>query len=374
MLRPNVEEYAKIRVVGVGGGGSNAVDRMIESGLMGVEYLAINTDIQVLDLSAADRKLQIGQDLTRGLGTGGDPNIGREAANESSQEVMKALDGADMVFITCGMGGGTGTGASPVIAQVSKEMGALTVGVITRPFAVEGKKRAQIAQEGIQQLKEKVDTLIVIPNDRLLSLAETELSLQQAFAIADTTLQQGVRGISEVIVVPGLINLDFADVKAVMANAGTAMMGIGESSGEQRASDAANAAISSPLLETNIEGASAVLLNVTGGPDLTLTQIQEISKIVQDAVGGEDGADLTLGAVIDDQMEGEIRATVLATGFANQTRPLRQATAASEQKLTQQPDTIPPAIPASTTSPFERQAPTYDENDLDIPAFLRRNE
>jgi len=381
MLRPNVEEYAKIRVVGVGGGGSNAVDRMIESGLMGVEYLSVNTDNQVLDLSAADCKLQIGGELTRGLGTGGNPDLGRKAAEESRQDIMIALDGADMVFITAGMGGGTGTGASPIVAEISKELGALTVAVVTKPFSVEGKKRGRLAEEGLARLKANVDTLIVIPNDRLLSLAEKELTLKEAFAFADTILQQGVKGISEVIVVPGLINLDFADVRAVMADAGTAMMGIGESSGQNRASDAAQAAINSPLLETSITGAGAVLLNVTGGPDLTLEEIHEAAKIVQEAAsgGGNEETDLTLGAVIDDKMEGTVRITVLATGF-EQREPAAEAPAA-QQTATSAPAAV--ATAAATVEPAEepreprratpyQEEPTYDEDDIDIPAFLRR--
>ncbi len=371
MLRPNVEEYAKIRVVGVGGGGSNAVDRMIESGLLGVEYMAINTDAQVLDLCAADKKLQIGEQLTRGLGTGGDPELGNAAAEESHQDILMALDGADMVFITCGMGGGTGTGASPTVAQISKQMGALTVGVVTRPFAVEGRKRGQIAEDGIERLKANVDTLIVIPNDRLLDMAERDVSLQEAFRLADTTLQQGVKGISEVIVVPGLINLDFADVRTVMADAGTAMMGIGESSGDDRAAEAANAAISSPLLETNIAGARAVLLNVTGGPDMTLAQVHEASQIIQEAAGGDDGVDLTLGAVIDESMEGQIRVTVLATGFDEKRKPQPKASAFAHEE----PSHAAPATPASSVAPaFEQEPPTYDQDDVDIPAFLRRKD
>ncbi len=381
MLRPNVEEYAKIRVVGVGGGGSNAVDRMIESGLMGVEYMAINTDIQVLELSAADKKLQVGEQLTRGLGTGGNPDLGKAAAEESHQDIMMALDGADMVFITCGMGGGTGTGASPVVAEISKNMGALTVGVVTKPFAVEGRKRARLADEGIARLKANVDTLIVIPNDRLLTIAERDMSLQEAFRMADATLQQGVKGISEVIVVPGLINLDFADVRAIMADAGTAMMGIGESSGEDRASEAANAAVSSPLMETNIEGASAVMLNVTGGPDMTLSQVHEASQIIQGAASGEDGVDLTLGAVIDESMEGQIRVTVLATGFDTEYKA--EAPAAAAPAVVAQPapqaaerPAVLPSVPVTppAATPFDQETPTYDEDDVDIPAFLRRKD
>lgn len=377
MLRPNVEEYAKIRVVGVGGGGSNAVDRMIESGLMGVEYLSVNTDSQVLDLSAADQKLQIGSELTRGLGTGGNPELGRKAAEESRQDIMIALDGADMVFITAGMGGGTGTGASPIVAEISKELGALTVAVVTKPFSVEGKKRTKLAEEGLARLKANVDTLIIIPNDRLLSLAEKELTLKEAFAFADTILQQGVKGISEVIVVPGLINLDFADVRAVMADAGTAMMGIGESSGQNRAADAAQAAINSPLLETSIAGAGAVLLNVTGGPDLTLDEIHQAAKIVQEAAsGGADECDLTLGAVIDDKMEGSVRITVLATGF-EQREPAAQAAPEKEAGAAAPAPAAAPAVETTEEpreprrSPYQEE-PTYDEDDIDIPAFLRR--
>ncbi len=385
MLRPGVEEYAKIRVVGVGGGGSNAVDRMIEAGLMGVEYLTINTDKQVLDLSAADKKLQIGEQLTRGLGTGGDPELGRQAAEESRQEILMSLDGADMIFLTAGMGGGTGTGASPVIAEISRELGALTVAVVTRPFSVEGKKRAQLADEGIENLKGVVDTLIVIPNDRLLTLTEEELSLQAAFALADQILQQGVQGISEVIVVPGLVNLDFNDVRAVMKDAGTAMMGIGEASGDGRAQQAAEDAISSPLLETGIEGARAVLLNITGGPDMTLTEVHQASKIVQEAAQGEEGTDLTLGAVIDEKIEGTVRVTVLATGFEEDYRSVeREKAVKREVRAGEEEEEEPRRAERQAagrerereerpTAAFEEEElPTYDEDDIDIPAFLRR--
>jgi cell division protein FtsZ len=377
MLRPNVQEYAKIRVVGIGGGGSNAVDRMIESGLMGVEYLAVNTDSQVLDLSAADQKLQIGSDITRGLGSGGDPDLGKRAAEESRQDLMMALDGADMVFITAGMGGGTGTGASPVVAEISRELGALTVAVVTKPFSVEGKKRGRLAEEGLARLKANVDTLIVIPNDRLLDLAERQLTLQEAFVFADTVLQQGVKGISEVIVVPGLINLDFADVRAVMANAGTAMMGIGESSGDNRAVDAAQAAISSPLLETNIGGARAVLMNITGGPDLTLDEVHQAARIVQEAACGGTDADLTLGAVIDEKMEGQVRVTVLATGFEEPKAPTKAEPAERKEAPRAEPTAREAAEKADEAKePAKRGAfqeePTYDEDDIDIPAFLRR--
>ncbi len=370
MLRSPVEEYAKIRVVGVGGGGSNAVNRMIEAGVMGVEYMVINTDRQVLDFSAADVKIAIGENLTHGLGTGGNPELGRQAAEENRQDIMMALDQADMVFITAGMGGGTGTGASPVVAELAREIDALTVGVVTKPFSVEGKKRMQLAEEGIKRLKEKVDTLIVIPNDRLLQFTDQNPTLQEAFAMADEVLRQGVRGISEVIVVPGLINLDFADVKAVMKDAGTAMMGIGEASGENRAAEAARAAVASPLLETDISGARSVLLNVTGGSDLTLAEIHQAAEIIQQAVAGDgDQADLILGAVQDDKMEGNIRVTVLATGF-DEARPVRashRSLADVEAEAGGETETA-----GGRSSAFQEELPTYDEDDIDIPAFLRR--
>jgi cell division protein FtsZ len=373
-MRPTVEEYAKIRVVGVGGGGTNAVNRMIQSGLIGVEYVAVNTDAQVLDLSAADRKLQIGEDLTRGLGTGGDPEIGRQAAEENRQDLMMALDGADMIFITAGMGGGTGTGGSSVVAAISKELGALTVAVVTRPFTVEGRRRSEIAATGIDDLKKVVDTLIVIPNDRLLQLTDDNLTIEQAFSLADTILQQGVKGISEVIVVPGLINLDFADVRAVMRNAGTALMGIGESSGEHRAVNAAQAAIDSPLLETSISGARAVLMNVTAGPDLGLSEAHEAARLVQEAASGGAGeCDLRWGLVVDEKMEGQVRITIIATGF--ESRPAPAATPARERKEAPEPSAAAEEAPA-TGQPARRglteQVPTLEEEDEELPAFLRR--
>lgn len=370
MLRDNVEQYAKIRVCGVGGGGTNAVNRMMQAGLIGVEYIAINTDLQVLDLSSADKKIQIGEEITRGLGTGGDPELGAKSAEESRQAIVTALDSADMVFITAGMGGGTGTGASPVIAQISRELNALTVGVVTKPFRVEGKKRARISEEGLKKLEAAVDTLIVIPNDRLLSLTDRDLTLEEAFAFADNILQKGVQGISEVIVVPGLVNLDFADVRAVMQNAGPALMGIGESKGEHRAADAAQSAISSPLLETTIEGAQKVLLNIIGGPDLTLNEVAEASTIIQEAAGGEDEVDLTLGAVINQSLEGTIRLTVLATGFED--RPARLAEA-EEAPQAEAEEEEPQAPAVEAPSRFATDVPSYDEEDIDIPAFLRRD-
>jgi cell division protein FtsZ len=365
-MRPTVEEYAKLRVVGIGGGGTNAVNRMIQSGLIGVEYVAINTDAQVLDLSAADKKIQIGEQLTRGLGTGGDPAVGRQAAEESRQEIMMSLDGADMVFITAGMGGGTGTGASPVVAAISKELGALTVAVVTRPFSVEGRRRAEIAAHGLEELKRVVDTLIVIPNDRLLQLTNDNPTIEEAFALADTVLQQGVKGISEVIVVPGLINLDFADVRSVMRDAGTALMGIGESSGENRAVNAAQAAIDSPLLETTIAGARAVLMNVTAGPDLGLSEAHEAARLVQEAAsGGAAETDLRWGLVIDEKMEGQVRVTIIATGF--EPRPSAPEKPAVQEEAEAEPPTERRPRPV-----FPEPVPTLDEDEEDLPAFLRR--
>ncbi len=306
--------FARIKVVGVGGGGTNAVNRMIDAGLRGVEFIAMNTDSQVLDISAADYKLQLGENLTRGLGAGGNPEIGRAAAEESKSDVKKALEGADMVFITAGMGGGTGTGAAPVIADLAREIGALTVAVITRPFKFEGPRRARTAEEGVDSLGEKVDTIIVIPNDRLLGVVEKRATLVEAFREADDVLRQGVQGISDIITIPGIINVDFADVKAIMTNAGSALMGIGVASGDHRAIDAAQLAMASPLLETSIEGARAALINITGGTDLTLAEVHEATELISQATDADD-ANIIFGIVQDPTMQGEVRITVLATGF-----------------------------------------------------------
>ncbi len=374
MLRDNVEEYAKIRVCGVGGGGTNAVNRMMEAGLIGVEYIAVNTDQQVLDLSTADRKLQIGEEITRGLGTGGNPDLGAASAEESRQAIVTHITGADMVFITAGMGGGTGTGASPLIAEISREAGALTVGVVTKPFKVEGKKRQRLADEGLEKLKDAVDTLIVIPNDRLLSMTERDLTLEEAFRLADTILQQGVQGISEVIVVPGLVNLDFADVRSVMENAGPALMGIGESKGEHRAADAAQTAIASPLLDTTIDGAKKVLLNISGGPDLTLAEVAEAATIIQEAAGDEEEVDLTLGAVTNESLEGTIRLTVVATGFEDRPTPkLVSDEQPAEESADPETDDAQPEPESAEKPKFPAEVPTYDGDDIDIPAFLRRD-
>ncbi|MFZ7104957.1 MAG: cell division protein FtsZ [Peptococcaceae bacterium] len=315
----DIHQFAQIKVIGVGGGGSNAVNRMISAGLKGVEFIAVNTDAQALYLSQAEIKIQIGTKLTRGLGAGANPEIGKNAAEESRDELVKALKGSDMVFVTAGMGGGTGTGAAPIVAEVAKEVGALTVGVVTKPFTFEGRKRAQQAVSGTTNLKDKVDTLITIPNDRLLQVVDKNTSINEAFRIADDVLRQGVQGISDLIAVPGLINLDFADVKTIMHNTGSALMGIGTSAGENRAVTAARNAISSPLLETSIEGAKGVLLNITGGSSLGLFEVNEAAEIIAEAADPE--ANIIFGAVIDEKLEDEIRVTVIATGFDQKSKP-----------------------------------------------------
>lgn len=341
------DQFAKIKVVGVGGGGSNAVDRMINAGLQGVEFVALNTDAQALQLSNAHSKLKLGERLTKGLGAGSNPEIGREAAEESREELSQLLDGADMVFITAGMGGGTGTGAAPIIAEIAHEQGALTVGVVTKPFSFEGRRRMSQAEVGVNALKDKVDTLIIIPNDRLLQVVEKNTSILEAFRVADDVLRQGVQGISDLITVPGLINLDFADVKTIMSDAGSALMGIGVSTGEHRAAEAATAAISSPLLEASIEGAKGVLLNITGGGDLGLFEVNEAAEIIAQAADPE--ANIIFGAVIDENLKDEVRVTVIATGFD----------AVRKQK-------------SAVIKEDGLEIKPFASEDLDIPAFLRR--
>lgn len=310
-----LEHFAGIKVVGVGGAGCNAVSRMIQEGLGGVEFIAINTDAQALFLCDADQRIHIGSAATRGLGAGSNPEVGKKAIEENSEEVLRALEGADMVFITAGMGGGTGTGASAVVAELARKAGALTVAVVTKPFGFEGRRRMQIAEEGIASLKSKVDTIITIPNDRLLKIVSDKEFIADAFRLADDVLRNGVQGISEIITVPGRINVDFADVQAIMADAGSALLGIGIASGENRAVEAARAAISSPLLEASIDGATGVLFNITGGPDLTLLELNEAAKIIYEAVDPD--AQIIFGSVIDERMEGEVRITVVATGFTS---------------------------------------------------------
>lgn len=343
-----IEQFANIKVVGVGGGGNNAVNRMINEGLEGVEFIAINTDAQALLSSNAGRTIRIGEKITRGLGAGSDPTIGQEAAEESREEVAKALEGADMVFITAGMGGGTGTGAAPVIADIAKNLGALTVAVVTKPFTVEGRKRMEKAQAGIDNLKNSVDTLIVIPNDRLLEVAEKQTSLMEAFKIADDVLRQGVQGISDLITITGIINLDFADVKTIMTDAGSALMGIGRAKGENRATEAARLAIASPLLEASIEGAKGVLLNITGGLNLGIHEANEAARIIQEVADPD--ANIILGAVIDENFEEEVQVTVIATGF----------------------DPKPVAKKEEEGFDDDFDIKDFSGEDLDIPAFLRR--
>jgi len=312
---------ASIKVVGVGGGGSNAVNRMIQSGMSGVEFWVMNTDAQVIDMASTEKRLQLGQKITRGLGAGGNPAIGMKAAEESRDDIISGLEGADMVFITAGMGGGTGTGAAAVVAGIAREIGALTVAVVTRPFTFEGRRRQQQAIQGLESLRENVDTLIVIPNDKLLEVVERRTSMQEAFRIADEVLLRGVQGISDIITVPGLINVDFADVKAIMSLSGSAIMGIGRGCGEGRALEAARTAVNSPLLETSIEGASGVIFNVTGGPDMTLHEVNEAAEIIYQSVDKD--ANIIFGSVIDERIQGEIQITVIATGFELKAHHLR---------------------------------------------------
>ncbi|GAB4213662.1 MAG: cell division protein FtsZ [Synechococcales cyanobacterium] len=353
---------AKIKVVGVGGGGGNAVNRMVMSNLTGVEFWSVNTDAQALVQTQAFHRLQIGQKVTRGLGAGGNPTVGRKAAEESRDEIASALSGSDLVFIAAGMGGGTGTGAAAVVAQVAKEVGALTVGVVTRPFTFEGRRRTRQAEEGIIELQANVDTLIVIPNDKLLSVISEQTPVQEAFRVADDVLRQGVQGISDIITIPGLINVDFADVRSVMVDAGSALMGIGMGSGKSRAREAAMTAISSPLLEASVDGAKGVLLNVTGGTDLTLHEVTAAAGIIADAVDPD--ANLIFGAVIDERMQGEVRITVIATGFdQGYQRPAIPSPTAEARPTTTLAASAPQPTPPQT--PAEPQAP-------DIPEFLRK--
>jgi len=344
----DLRRFAAIKVVGVGGGGSNAVNRMIHAGLRGVEFIGINTDAQALALSNADRKIHIGAKTTKGLGAGGDPSVGRQAAEESKEDLYESLDGADMVFITAGMGGGTGTGGAPIIAEIARDLNALTIGVVTKPFGFEGRRRMGNAEEGVRTLKTQVNTLITIPNDRLLQIVDRSVTMVEAFRVADDVLRQGVQGIADLITVPGLINLDFADVRTVMAEAGSALIGIGVASGEDRAVRAAQAAVSSPLLETSMAGAKGVLINVTGGLDLGLMEVSEAAQIVKDAADPD--ANIIFGAVIDDKVDGEIRITVIATGF-------------DAVKLEEE------LVPVEVG---RNREPVKVIDDLDIPAFLRR--
>ncbi|GKV64272.1 MULTISPECIES: cell division protein FtsZ [unclassified Sporosarcina] len=381
----NVDALAVIKVIGVGGGGNNAVNRMIEHGVQGVEFIAVNTDAQALKLSSAEVKLQIGEKLTRGLGAGANPEVGKKAAEESKEQLEEALRGADMVFVTAGMGGGTGTGAAPVIAQIAKDLGALTVGVVTRPFTFEGRKRQTQAIGGITGMKEAVDTLIVIPNDKLLEIVDKNTPMLEAFREADNVLRQGVQGISDLIAVPGLINLDFADVKTIMSNKGSALMGIGMSTGENRAAEAAKKAISSPLLETSIDGAKGVLMNITGGSNLSLFEVQEAADIVASA--SDEDVNMIFGSVINDDLKDEIIVTVIATGFNEEhltaPRPNRNSGAGVGSGMRQRENKPQQQAPVQS----RREEPRYEqpeqprqpqtnqhEEQLDIPTFLRNRQ
>lgn len=398
------ESFAQIKVVGVGGGGGNAVNRMINEGLGGVEFIAVNTDNQALMLSKAKTRVRIGDKLTRGLGAGGNPEIGKKAAEESTDDLYEVLRGADMVFITSGMGGGTGTGASPLLAQIAKELGALTIGVVTKPFNFEGNRRMQFAEAGIENLKSQVDTLIVIPNDRLLQIADKKATLQQAFSLADDVLRQGIQGISELITVPALINLDFADVRTIMSEGGAALMAVGRSQGDDRARKAAESAISSALLDVTIDGARGILFNITGGNDLSLFEVNEAAAIIKESAHPD--VNMIFGAQIDENMGDEVRITVIATGFEQsrvktridaqqaihqtyqrpQQQPQQQRAAYApppqppqQQQQAQQPHQQPVAPQVRSQPPQPQQRPAqddfsarvYDQDDMDIPPFLR---
>jgi cell division protein FtsZ len=348
---------AVLKVAGVGGGGTNAVNRMVDAGLSGVEFIAVNTDAQALLMADADIKIQVGAEVTRGLGAGADPEIGLAAAQESRDELKEALKGADMVFITAGEGGGTGTGGAPIVAEIGQEIGALTVGVVTRPFGFEGRKRAEQAERGIDQLRDRVDTLIVIENDRLLQVVERQTSVVEAFRMADDILRQGVQGITDLITVPGLVNLDFADVRTIMRDAGSALMGIGRASGENRAAEAARSAVSSPLLEASIEGATGILLNVTGGSDIGLFEVNEAAEVVTGAA--DQNANVIFGAVIDDSIGGDVQVTVIATGFGGQGRRRRRREA--------------PGLDRPAPAPTPSEGFDVSQDVLDVPSFLRED-
>jgi cell division protein FtsZ len=356
---------AKIKVIGVGGGGGNAVNRMIDSEVSGVEFWVINTDAQALSQATAFKRMQIGQKLTRGLGAGGNPAIGSKAAEESRDEISAALEETDLVFITAGMGGGTGTGAAPIVAEIAKEMGVLTVGVVTRPFTFEGKRRLNQAEEGIAALQSRVDTLIIIPNDKLLGVTSEQVPLQDAFKFADDILRQGVQGISDIITIPGLVNVDFADVRAVMADAGSALMGIGIGSGKSRSTEAAATAIASPLLESSITGAKGVVFNITGGKDLTLHEVNAAAELIYEAV--DSNANIIFGAVIDERLQGEVRITVIATGFSGESTAAGRPVAAAVARR---------GIGVTAAAPPQAEVPDVENKPkqpgLDIPEFLQR--
>lgn len=368
----DMQELTNIKVIGCGGGGSNAVNRMIVEGLKNVEFIAINTDKQALLLSEADQKIQIGEKLTKGLGAGANPEIGKKAAEESREEITAAIKGANMVFITAGMGGGTGTGAAPVVAEIAKSMEILTVGVVTKPFPFEGKRRMRHAEMGIENLKEKVDTLVIIPNERLLTMADKKTTLLDSFRLADDVLRQGVQAISDLITITGVINADFADIKAVMLNKGLAHMGVGFGKGDTRAQDAVKQAISSPLLETSIDGATDVIINFTGGADLGALEVYDAADVVREAVDPD--ANIIVGAVIDETLTEEVRITVIATGFETEAgKNVLSSNSVQELKKPVQHETAKEEAAATTAEKeTETSANSYESDDLDIPVFLRR--
>lgn len=369
-VKPKIETFARIKVIGVGGSGHNAIHRMMELGIRGVEFVAINTDAQALHNSQADYKIHIGKTITRGLGAGMNPDIGRAAAEESKDEILDVIRNADMVFITCGLGGGTGTGAAPVVAELAKKTGILTVGVVTKPFAFEGAKRKEIADKGLEMLKHHVDTIIVIPNDRILQIIDKKTSLLDAFKTVDDVLRQGVAGISDLITTPGMINADFADVKAVMQNAGSALMGIGRGTGENRAMDAARAAIDSPLLELSIDGALGVLFNVTGGKDLGMYEVEEAAKFITKSVDPE--AKIIFGAVIDEEMDEEVKITVIATGFDENMRRTETSTMSMRKEEPIKMESRKPIFAPKVLEEELEVREASDQDELEIPAFIRK--
>ena len=387
-IKPAAESFAKIKVVGVGGSGGSAVNRMIDCGVKGVEFLAMNTDVQALHYNKANRKIHIGKSITRGLGAGMNPELGRQAAEESQNDIRDALKDADMVFVTCGLGGGTGTGATPVVVEIARDLGALTVAVVTKPFSFEGMQRKNIAERGLTELADKVDTIITIPNDKLLQIIDKKTSLLDAFMVADEILRQGVQGIAELITIPGLINLDFADVKAVMANAGSAMMGIGQASGENKAIEAAKAAISSPLLEVSIDGARGILFTITGGNNLGMNEVNEAAKLI--TASADEDAKIIFGAAIDQKMKDEIKITVVATGFDGRLGQVRDTSGVSErvytpssfisqedkkaEKIIDVKKSKLTSLKAAQAEPAKKKgsSPDEEEDEYGIPAFIRK--
>lgn len=363
-VKPDITPLASIKVIGVGGGGSNAVNRMISSKVEGVDFIAVNTDAQALYHSQSPHRINIGKATTRGLGAGSDPEVGKKSAEESSEELKSAIEGSDMVFVTCGLGGGTGTGGAPVIAEMAREMGILTVGVVTKPFAFEGARRTTVGQTGLDELRDKVDTLITIPNDRILSIIDKKTPLTDAFIVVDDILRQAIQGIADLITTHGMINVDFADVRSIMNNAGSALMGIGFGTGENRAADAARAAIESPLLEMSIAGAKGILFNITGGTDLSMFEVDEAAKVITEAADPE--ANIIFGTVIDDNMTGEMKCTVIATGFSEEEHKARQSQSAAGtiQRLGNQP---------TSTVTVGKPQPQNAEEDLEVPAFMRKS-